>query len=310
MSTRNLPECWGHRGASSALPENTLASFEAAIRDGAEGIETGIHLPSPMIASANLLRKDLERTTGTKGLINEKDWYGENGMEHARTVKEPKQSIPTLFETLTLLMKDENTHVQLNIDCKVNNDPDRLFSTMHTCISTFSDWETRLAPRILLGLWHSSFIIPALKHVPYLRRAHIGSSPHLAREYFWSHVEAFSIEFGALCSMEGQRFIAECTEAGKKVLVWTVNKEEEMMEAVRWNVHAILTDVTWVWLELRGKLKADYEQASRLPRSFLWTTFRFYTVMQLWYWRQQRIKLESLRGPFARVPPLITASSP
>lgn len=28
--------------ASFALPENTLASFEAAIRDGAEGIETGM----------------------------------------------------------------------------------------------------------------------------------------------------------------------------------------------------------------------------------------------------------------------------
>jgi hypothetical protein len=28
--------------ASSKFPENTLASFEAAIRDGAEGIESGI----------------------------------------------------------------------------------------------------------------------------------------------------------------------------------------------------------------------------------------------------------------------------
>jgi len=28
--------------ASAAFPENTLASFEAAIRDGAEGIESGI----------------------------------------------------------------------------------------------------------------------------------------------------------------------------------------------------------------------------------------------------------------------------
>lgn len=27
--------------ASAAFPENTLASFEAAIRDGAEGIESG-----------------------------------------------------------------------------------------------------------------------------------------------------------------------------------------------------------------------------------------------------------------------------
>jgi phosphatidylglycerol phospholipase C len=56
-----MPECWGHRGvshdcapryplarltlsiqASAAFPENTLGSFETAIRDGAEGIESGI----------------------------------------------------------------------------------------------------------------------------------------------------------------------------------------------------------------------------------------------------------------------------
>ena len=39
---RKLPECFGHRGASAAFPENTLVSFEAAIRDGAEGIESGM----------------------------------------------------------------------------------------------------------------------------------------------------------------------------------------------------------------------------------------------------------------------------
>ncbi|KDN46806.1 hypothetical protein K437DRAFT_268026 [Tilletiaria anomala UBC 951] len=36
-----MPECWGHRGASGAFPENTLASFERAVADGAEGIESG-----------------------------------------------------------------------------------------------------------------------------------------------------------------------------------------------------------------------------------------------------------------------------
>jgi glycerophosphoryl diester phosphodiesterase len=41
-ATKVLPECWGHRGASAAFPENTLASFEAAINDGADGIESGI----------------------------------------------------------------------------------------------------------------------------------------------------------------------------------------------------------------------------------------------------------------------------
>jgi len=178
---------------------------------------------------------------------------------------------------------------------------------MHQSISAFPDWEKLLAPRILLGLWHPTFIRPALTHVPYLRRAHIGRSPHIARKYFWSHVEAFSIEFGALASNEGQKFMADCAGAGKKVLVWTVNNREEMMEAVRWNVHAILTDCTWVWLELRNKLHTNYEQASRLSRSFLWTSLRYYSAVQFWHWRQERLKLESLRGPFARVPPLVTA---
>ena len=40
-----------------------------------------------------------------KGLIRDRAWFGEGGMEHVRTVKEPKQSIPTFIETVELLMK-------------------------------------------------------------------------------------------------------------------------------------------------------------------------------------------------------------
>lgn len=39
------------------------------------------------------------------GLIRETNWYGTDGMVHARTIKEPKQPIPTFIETLDLLMK-------------------------------------------------------------------------------------------------------------------------------------------------------------------------------------------------------------
>jgi hypothetical protein len=43
--------------------------------------------------------------TPSPGEIKECNWYGPGGMEHARTKKEPKQSIPTFSETLELLMK-------------------------------------------------------------------------------------------------------------------------------------------------------------------------------------------------------------
>ena len=35
-----------HRGASGLFPENTLASFEAAIKLGSDGIELDVHLTS------------------------------------------------------------------------------------------------------------------------------------------------------------------------------------------------------------------------------------------------------------------------
>jgi phosphatidylglycerol phospholipase C len=60
---------------------------------------------------------------------------------------------------------------------------------MHQVISAQDGWETDLAPRILLGLWHPTFVEPAHRHVPYLKRSHIGLSPHIARKFFWVHVK-------------------------------------------------------------------------------------------------------------------------
>ena len=39
------------------------------------------------------------------GLIREKLWYGEGGMQGLRTIKEPRQSLTTFEETIQLLMR-------------------------------------------------------------------------------------------------------------------------------------------------------------------------------------------------------------
>ncbi|KAG6861958.1 hypothetical protein C0995_009142 [Termitomyces sp. Mi166 len=273
LEERALPECWGHRGASARFPENTLASFEAAIRDGAEGIESG--------------------------QIKELDWYGEKGMQHIRTLKSPKQAIPTFAETIALLMRPENQHAKFNVDVKVQNDPERLFKLMHAIISTHADWETVLAPRILLGLWHPRFVAHAKAQLPYCQRSFIGVSPYIARKYFWEDCQTFSMAFGALTTTDGQRFRQECKGAGKRLLVWTVNKPDHMMEAVRWGVDAILTDETKVWLDMRAALKNDYEKiGSQYGRLFLWTTPMFYTPVIMAWSRQAKIYLERVAGPF------------
>jgi len=74
---------------------------------------------------------------------------------------------------------------------------------MHVIVSEQPEWETKLAPRILLGLWHPRFVAYAKARLPYCRRSHIGKSTTLAREYFWDDVEVFSMEFSTLVGSDG-----------------------------------------------------------------------------------------------------------
>ncbi|TFK55429.1 PLC-like phosphodiesterase [Heliocybe sulcata] len=324
-------ECWGHRGASAAFPENTLASFEGAIRDGVEGIESAdVHMSLDDVV-VMFHDPSLERTTDGHGLIREKYWYGPEGMEHVRTKKEPKQAVPTFPETIELLMKPENHHVQLNVDVKMQNEPSRLFTLLNKTITSYESWETLLAPRILLGLWHPRFLDPAKNILPYLRRSYIGVSPYVARKYFWDSCDVFSIHFMILVSQDGAKFREEAKVAGKKILVWTVNDPKHMMECVRWDVDGILTDYTKVWLDLRAELESEWtclpssramrclfpgfaedEQkvtAQYNSRLFLWKSVFYYRPVQFLMLYLYRTWLESVAGPLDDPAPVIKVES-
>lgn len=145
-------------------------------------------------------------------------------------------------------MKPENLNVKFNVDVKVQNDPEHLFKLLSKTITTQPEWQTKLAPRILLGLWHPRFIGPAKEHLPFCRRSAISNSPIVCRDYFWNDVDTFSMHFASLTTLEGQksvssfiyalihtqvlfnRFKKECKAAGKSVMVWTVNEPMHLME--------------------------------------------------------------------------------
>ena len=101
-------------------------------------------------------------------------------------------------------------------------------------LTTFDDWEKRLAPRIILGLWHVSsslpqadeqpkFLLPAARQLPYLPRYAISMTLADAKRYFWNSVHGFSMYYEGLATREGQLFIAECKAEGRSVCAWTVN---------------------------------------------------------------------------------------
>jgi len=280
-----------------------LEAFSAAIASGAQGIESDVHVSKDDVI---IMSHDpsLDRTTDAEGFVQEKNWFGD--MKHARTLKKDLDGrgypIPTFEQTIQLLMKEGNKHVKFNVDIKVGNDPDRLFSLIHNIISSQPNWETELAPRIILGLWHPKFIAPARRLLPYFSLAHIGMSVRFAREYFWDTCDGFSMYFSCLVGREGEKFREDCKRSGKKVMLWTINRREEMIEAVRWGVDAILTDVTKDYLMLRDELQRDYARtSSSASRFFLWTRLDYYRIMQFLSSNAELSNLERVGGPFEKV---------
>ena len=70
IASNKSPLIIGHRGASAVAPENTLASFARAFRDGADGIELDVRLARDgvpvVIHDATLSRTRLRKGGGLK----------------------------------------------------------------------------------------------------------------------------------------------------------------------------------------------------------------------------------------------------
>jgi phosphatidylglycerol phospholipase C len=267
-----LPECWGHRGASASFPENTRQSFIEACKAGADGIETDIHVTADNVL---VMFHDprLERTTDGHGLIHEQPWHGV--LEHVRTKKAPHQPIPKFTEVIEVLM--QYPHVKLNIDCKVENNPTKLFTLIKEALATVPEWETVLAPRIVLGLWHPKFIEPAASILPTVRRFCISMSIAEVRKYFYDKCHGFSVWYRPLASAEGQKFREDCARAGKEICTWTVNSREEMLQCARWGISAIISDKPELWRDIKRELEADRARALKpTVQSYFLPFFNYY----------------------------------
>lgn len=137
---------------------------------------------------------------------------------------------------------------------------------------SYPQWQTTLAPRIILGLWHPLFLQSAYTHLPLAQRYHIGFSIGISRKFFWDACQGFSIAFPLLVGAQGQAFLQDCRDAGKEVCVWTVNNTEEMKVAISWGVKAVLTDKVGAFARLKQEVRhlhprADYRSSKTRTNS-------------------------------------------
>lgn len=113
---RTKPYLMAHRGNRVLCPENTLAAFKQAFEDGADILETDLHLSKDGVFMC-IHDATVDRTTNGVGAVAEKTCaelkalsasYGRAGFEDER--------IPTLRETAALVPPDRALALELKTD--------------------------------------------------------------------------------------------------------------------------------------------------------------------------------------------------
>lgn len=127
IASHKSPLIIGHRGASAVAPENTLASFARAFRDGADGIELDVRLArdgvpvvihDATVPHTGLRKRRVARTPSDKlQQIDIGSWFNRAYRRLAR-LEYTRQTIPTLDEVFRLLTNQPSKELIVYVELK------------------------------------------------------------------------------------------------------------------------------------------------------------------------------------------------
>ncbi|MCC6704864.1 MAG: glycerophosphodiester phosphodiesterase [Thermomicrobiales bacterium] len=210
----------GHRGASSAHPENTLEAFAAAYEGGAQGLEFDVRGDRDNVPVLSHDRS-LDRRAGDPRNVDELS------LAELKTLDVGQgYHMPTLAEALALA----GGRGFLDIEVKQAGIEREILAALKGYrgqwgISSF-DWSSLEAFRALdreVKLWLLGTQFSDSMFSTALRLSAVGIAMH--------H------------SQLNESTVAQCNEAGLSVIGWTVNDAAEAQRLADLGVHAICTDV-------------------------------------------------------------------
>jgi glycerophosphoryl diester phosphodiesterase len=210
----------GHRGARAYEPENTLRSFRKAVEMGVDAVEMDVRKTQDgqlvVIHDA-----DVKRTTDGKGLVSELTLKEVKGFS-----AEKGEKIPTLKEALDFLDKK----VKILIELKEAGVEEKVLALVR---------ENGLQKNVIIV----SFLEEALRKVRELDKEVATGLIYVKHK---NPVKA-ALDLKASYLLTLYRFthtanVQKAHENGLKVIVWTINKPEEVAEYMKKGVDGIASD--------------------------------------------------------------------
>lgn len=278
------PQCIAHRGFKLRFPENSELAFREAVKAGAHGLETDVHLTKDGVV---VLSHDatLQRCFGHKTKIIDCTW---KEIQHLKTITKPHVPIFRLEDLLRLLAQDDFRHVWLLLDVKLANNPEDI---MRLVASTIATVPTRTSQpwdqRIVLGLWSAKHFPLARHFSPGFRTVHIGLCVPYARRFFAWPGSGFNMLLPMLMAPGGHSFIRACRERYKRpLLAWTVNDPEKMKWCILNGLNGVITDDPVNYMKLYREhqerpilARAHIRPRVRLQVAGLWLVITFFSFV-------------------------------
>lgn len=225
-----------HRGFSGQAPENTLASFQAAIDAGSDMIELDVHLTRDN--EIVVIHDDtLGRTTNGKGNVADKTLRELKALDagswfDSRFAGEP---IPTLAEVLTLA----RSRILVNIELKSGkNFPYTMGELADRTLAVVE--KTGMAGQVLF----SSFAPAAIERIR-MRNPRLPIALIVDKHWTTPDEPGGGTLYGTLncrATVLNEENIARAHAGGVKIHVWTVDTKEAMEKFISLGVDGIITN--------------------------------------------------------------------
>ena len=247
LTTLPTPIIFAHRGASAHAPENTLAAFDLAVEQGADGIELDVKLSSDGHVVV-IHDPTVDRTTGAHGQVKDMSLdelrdlnAGSFFSEQFHDVK-----IPTLEEVFESL----GNKVLINIELtNYTTRYDHLVESVCMLVKRFG-----FQKNVLFSSFLGANLAKARSYLPNVPTGLLALPGILGA---WHR--SFGFAFGKYDALHPniqnvtQQHIYFVHRLNRRIHVWTVNEEQDMHRLFKWGVDAIFTDDPQLAVKVRGE---------------------------------------------------------
>jgi glycerophosphoryl diester phosphodiesterase len=236
MTSLLIPKVIGHRGAAAYAPENTLSAIHAAADLGIEWVEIDVKLTRDGVAVV-FHDEDLQRCTGTEGLIKDLDWDDLKELDAGSWYGDSfiGERIPTLEEALNVIL---DRGMGLNLEIKPC--PGREKETAEVALDVTSRIWSEDGPMPLISSFSHVSLETAMEMIQEWPRGFLIDEYHPDWRQMAEYLDVSTVNFNGNTATREE--IEDYMEMQKPLLAYTINEPEMARELMRWGVDGVFAD--------------------------------------------------------------------